>query len=78
MGGVTPLVGVWIEIRVSELLSLLFVVTPLVGVWIEICTHGARIIHNVVTPLVGVWIEIRATTASTKRRLSHAPRGRVD
>ena len=33
---VTPLVGVWIEIKVSSVTTMGNIVTPLVGVWIEI------------------------------------------
>ena len=33
---VTPCVGVWIEIKVSELELVINNVTPCVGVWIEI------------------------------------------
>ena len=32
---VTPLVGVWIEIAISQLIFTYWPVTPLVGVWIE-------------------------------------------
>ena len=35
-GTVTPLVGVWIEIRYTEMRADWNLVTPLVGVWIEI------------------------------------------
>ena len=34
--GVTPLVGVWIEILRCALIVTKAIVTPLVGVWIEI------------------------------------------
>ena len=34
--GVTPLVGVWIEITKMKRRSTMLDVTPLVGVWIEI------------------------------------------
>ena len=36
MGHVTPLVGVWIEIKMSSVSPEATNVTPLVGVWIEI------------------------------------------
>ena len=38
--GVTPLVGVWIEISVYLLKYINVKVTPLVGVWIEIVRAG--------------------------------------
>ena len=34
--GVTPLVGVWIEIYLANYFKKCMIVTPLVGVWIEI------------------------------------------
>ena len=40
--GVTPLVGVWIEISVYLLKYINVKVTPLVGVWIEIKTDAIQ------------------------------------
>ena len=56
---VTPLAGVWIEIRRPWAASATWrTVTPLAGVWIEI--GRMHIPHYIVyvTPLAGVWIEI--------------------
>ncbi len=39
VGGVTPCVGVWIEIDLIESLSSARKVTPCVGVWIEITSY---------------------------------------
>ena len=55
---VTPLVGVWIEIQISQRGKFVARVTPLVGVWIEMISSMARSVSSPVTPLVGVWIEI--------------------
>ena len=55
---VTPLVGVWIEISLSESVPGFVPVTPLVGVWIEIIYALSAVKSVIVTPLVGVWIEI--------------------
>ena len=55
---VTPLVGVWIEMRTTKKQSWTRNVTPLVGVWIEISISSAFLKRRLVTPLVGVWIEI--------------------
>ncbi len=55
---VTPLVGVWIEIKKEGKETEASRVTPLVGVWIEIIITASRLIILFVTPLVGVWIEI--------------------
>ena len=58
LGAVTPLVGVWIEIRIRIRMVRQESVTPLVGVWIEIkCIELVNPSLDV-TPLVGVWIEI--------------------
>ena len=40
---VTPLVGVWIEIKYDERIAELQDVTPLVGVWIEITEQETAI-----------------------------------
>ena len=58
MQSVTPLVGVWIEIRTVLQMNGIRAVTPLVGVWIEIAAEPEIETVEVVTPLVGVWIEI--------------------
>ena len=59
---VAPLVGAWIEIISSSLLSLLSLVAPLVGAWIEIDLKPStlRLVFTKVkvAPLVGAWIEI--------------------
>ena len=57
-GAVTPLVGVWIEMKKRKNFKRMYCVTPLVGVWIEIETIEDRKVKDLVTPLVGVWIEI--------------------
>ena len=56
---VTPLAGVWIEIKVVGSFSKGdFTVTPLAGVWIEISNVYFFCERLPVTPLAGVWIEI--------------------
>ena len=60
---VTPLVGVWIEIRNCSTICSGTCVTPLVGVWIEITDWDGLAKTAVVTPLVGVWIEISASNS---------------
>ena len=56
---VTPLAGVWIEIKQGERLENIESVTPLAGVWIEIrYARSVAMRSAVVTPLAGVWIEI--------------------
>ena len=37
---VTPLAGVWIEIKIVRKLNDMGIVTPLAGVWIEIVKEG--------------------------------------
>ena len=53
---VTPLAGVWIEIKMSDSVYALPVVTPLAGVWIEICVAVYNCEFIKVTPLAGVWV----------------------
>ena len=55
---VTPLAGVWIEIKLQKENEKLIAVTPLAGVWIEILLLLFYIPLAAVTPLAGVWIEI--------------------
>ena len=75
---VTPLVGVWIEIRQGRSWCAIGGVTPLVGVWIEIRNSKIDVDPGLVTPLVGVWIEIFLMLNEYSNRYGHAPRGRVD
>ncbi len=56
---VTPLVGVWIEIKIYKNRGVSVEVTLLVGVWIEIDKSYCHVTDCIVTPLVGVWIEIK-------------------
>ena len=56
---VTPLAGVWIEIRIGAKLLKLKHVTPLAGVWIEISAPIINDVLPIVTPLAGVWIEMK-------------------
>ena len=58
--GVTPCVGVWIEIINSLVRSEAKSVTPCVGVWIEIGNPFFYYAILPVTPCVGVWIEIHS------------------
>ena len=52
--------GVWIEIVLSTVDSVCWLVTPCVGVWIEILIClSIKAALIIVTPCVGVWIEIR-------------------
>ena len=76
--GVTPLVGVWIEICSFKDKVVQHCVTPLVGVWIEITGKLASIIRRRVTPLVGVWIEIKQRFSMSEEEESHSPCGSVD
>ena len=75
---VTPLVGVWIEIRCFLFAKNHIHVTPLVGVWIEIDWVLGKIADKVVTPLVGVWIEIGQSKGILLVALRHSPCGSVD
>ena len=75
---VTPLVGVWIEIRCEPHEPERVRVTPLVGVWIEISYFILCKMQKIVTPLVGVWIEIYITKYITKDISRHSPCGSVD
>ena len=75
---VTPLVGVWIEIKKSSISHGNTDVTPLVGVWIEIVSHMNFVTFTNVTPLVGVWIEIIHLVTMSGRSISHSPCGSVD
>ena len=59
--GVTPFVGVWIEIDVCPKCGGTGWVTPFVGVWIEIGKVEFFKKYVEVTPFVGVWIEIQDT-----------------
>ena len=45
--GVTPCVGVWIEINVESKAPILISVTPCVGVWIEICCLADNTHHPI-------------------------------
>ena len=56
--GVTPLAGVWVEIRSDLSHEESIDVTPLAGVWVEINSSYAYFTSAVVTPLAGVWVEI--------------------
>ena len=69
---VTPLVGVWIEIRNISVIDPTKAVTPLVGVWIEISALKVVVTVLEVTPLVGVWIEI-FLASSTSPGISVTP-----
>mgnify|MGYP006982317312 CR=1 FL=1 len=55
---VAPLVGAWIEIRLSCSLINLRSVAPLVGAWIEMIALFTQSGNTTVAPLVGAWIEI--------------------
>ncbi len=63
--GVTPCVGVWIEISIDIVNTGLDAVTPCVGVWIEISYIIVSNSINQVTPCVGVWIEINSSISSS-------------
>ena len=63
---VTPLVGVWIEIKILIQCHVIRKVTPLVGVWIEILKPKIAFPPRIVTPLVGVWIEMAHTGRKRK------------
>ena len=56
--GVAPLVGAWIEIRVSGAAAVMEWVAPLVGAWIEMRNGLKDRSAMKVAPLVGAWIEI--------------------
>ena len=56
---VTPLAGVWIEMRMPTTSPRYSWVTPLAGVWIEIHRNSRRRYCRPVTPLAGVWIEMQ-------------------
>ena len=55
---VTPLAGVWVEMKKAHGLSYILEVTPLAGVWVEMPTTCASFAQQCVTPLAGVWVEI--------------------
>ena len=55
---VTPLAGVWVEIRLLLHRQILPAVTPLAGVWVEIAQKCQSACDSMVTPLAGVWVEI--------------------
>ena len=78
VGGVTPLVGVWIEMDGIVAVFRFVCVTPLVGVWIEISYIYDTIKSVRVTPLVGVWIEIVQENNKRIEEQSHSPCGSVD
>lgn len=62
---VTPLAGVWIEIKYEFQRIAKSIVTPLAGVWIEIFLRRTRSNRaSNVTPLVGVRIEISGSSPS--------------
>ena len=64
---VAPLVGAWIEIRLSSTTLIKERVAPLVGAWIEIdCDCPVRTDHKV-APLVGAWIEIPVKASTLER-----------
>ena len=75
---VTPLVGVWIEIRLMVWYKTFVSVTPLVGVWIEILFPSRMHSSSGVTPLVGVWIEICTYLLISITPFCHSPCGSVD
>ncbi len=75
---VTPLAGVWIEIREGAARMCEYCVTPLAGVWIEIRRLDLEFRFRSVTPLAGVWIEMRQRILPASRNLRHSPRGSVD
>ena len=76
--GVTPCVGVWIEIYLVGAVSIYKGVTPCVGVWIEILNLNESATAVNVTPCVGVWIEIRTLRLLRVRSQGHSLRGSVD
>ena len=63
---VTPLVGVWVEIRYHDGRKKSRKVTPLVGVWVEIVPMMSSLTSKYVTPLVGVWVEIMSESGVLK------------
>ena len=75
---VTPLAGVWIEIRFINSSAHCLIVTPLAGVWIEIDIWKTDTVEGFVTPLAGVWIEIDVYEKTIDDIISHSPRGSVD
>ena len=79
MTGVTPFVGVWIEIMI--ILSVAhndLQVTPFVGVWIEIISNILIFSTVSVTPYAGVWIEIWFHLLCVSVSFRHSLRGSVD
>ena len=75
---VTPLAGVWIEIKSKIAQKNTKVVTPLAGVWIEMIASFIQHESNIVTPLAGVWIEILYDTFLLYDDTRHSPCGSVD
>ena len=57
---VTPFVGVWIEIVISQVYSGRFVSLPSWECGLKSVFRGLCCIFSGVTPFVGVWIEITA------------------
>ena len=55
---VAPLVGAWIEIKITAYNKSGGRVAPLVGAWIEINLYKPLYLLSTVAPLVGAWIEI--------------------
>ncbi len=56
---VTPLAGVWVEIKRNKKGGENNPVTPLAGVWVEMCMWQHFPMQLSVTPLAGVWVEMR-------------------
>ena len=70
---VTPLAGVWIEIKCTIAAAIRNYVTPLAGVWIEIMFFREHVSKNSVTPLAGVWIEMSLQKSVSYRYLMSLP-----
>ena len=62
--------GPWIEIRVSEQHSRLFLVVPHVGTWIEMYGSFKIMYRSPVVPHVGTWIEMLHLQSQAVRKLS--------
>ena len=74
---VTPLVGVWIEIRNRIFLTFWPEVTPLVGVWIEIMKLSGESTKTGSLPLWECGLKYKASQ-NVPERYSHSPCGSVD
>ena len=70
---VAPLVGAWIEMKVSFLGGGNSEVAPLVGAWIEMKVRFLGGGNSEVAPLVGAWIEMRGDPGSMIHPLASLP-----